>query len=166
MATALLLLLLGAGGGQAQTQLESVVIGYGGGHASSAAGKATVTLQTVAGATAATGGGARLGFWEVYGSLAMTDVLDPPELLNQLFQNAPNPFNPRTTIRFSLATEARTRIEVFDLQGRRVDRLLDEIVPAGEHALVYQPERLASGVYLLKLQAGSFNATSRLVLLK
>jgi hypothetical protein len=96
----------------------------------------------------------------------VSGVMDLPIYQNQLFQNSPNPFNPSTTIRFTLVQGAPTRIEVYDLRGRRVARLLDKSVSAGAHSLVWQPENLASGVYILRLQAGSFNASSRLVLLK
>jgi len=107
-----------------------------------------------------------LGFWAIVGGTIMTDVPDTPSYQNFLFQNSPNPFNPSTSIRFNLQNEEQTRIEIYDLKGRRVAVLLDETVAAGEHSVVFRPENLASGVYLLTLQAGSFRASSRLLLLK
>ena len=163
---ALLVLTMGAGVLQAQTQLKSVVVGYGGGQTASASYQATLTIQSIVGESTTSTAECRLGFWETFTDAFVSGVMGLPTYQNQLFQNSPNPFNPRTTIRFTLDQEARTRIEVYDLRGRRVARLLDETVSAGAHSLVWQPENLASGVYFLRLQAGKFSANSRLVLLK
>jgi hypothetical protein len=163
---ALMVLATGAGVLQAQTQLHNVTVNYGGARSASASYQATLTIQPIVGESASSTEQCRLGFWSGFYDAFVSGVMGMPTYQNQLLQNSPNPFNPRTTIRFTLDQEAPTRIEVFDLRGRRVARLLDEIVSAGAHSLVWQPENLASGVYFLRLQAGSFNATSRLVLLK
>lgn len=163
---ALMVLMLGAGVLHAQTQLKSVVIGFGGGNTTSAAGKISLTVQPVVGMTSSSNARIRLGFWETFIQMFVSDVLVLPSYQNQLFQNAPNPFNPMTTIRFTLAEKAQTRIEVFDLRGRRVATLMDETTAPGEHLVVFQPENLASGVYLLRLQSGSYVATKRILLLK
>jgi len=160
------MVLMRGAGVMAQTQLQSVVVGYGGGRSSSASYQATLTIQSVVGESASASAECRLGFWAGFYEAFVSSAMDLPTYQDQLFQNSPNPFNPRTTIRFTLAQEAQTRIEVFDLRGRRVARLLDETVAAGAHSLVFEPENLASGVYFLRLQAGNYSANSRLVLLK
>ena len=165
---ALVVLMSGAGDLPAQTQMQSHVMGSGGGQAASASNNIVLTMgQTVVGSSMSPNGELDTGFWVAYWYGALSPV--PEDLRtykNQLIQNAPNPFNPMTKIRFSLAEEGRTRIEVFDLQGRRVAQLLDEVVAQGEHSVIFQPQRLASGVYLLRIESGSFCASRRLVLVK
>lgn len=70
-----------------------------------------------------------------------------------LAQNYPNPFNPATTVRFSLPEEALIRLEVFDVLGRRVTVLTNEIWPAGTHTLQWDATGHATGLYLLRLTA-------------
>ncbi len=129
-----------------------------------------ITLgQSVRGRTSAPTGAkaANIGFWEVIGSATTTGVHDePPQVFDHLYGNYPNPFNPSTTVRFSLAVDSNVSLELYDLKGRKVDVLLQEFVEAGAHALVYQPEQLASGVYFVMMRAGSYRASRRLVLTK
>lgn len=111
-----------------------------------------------------------IGFWFLtVGRTASADSLSPvPAVtnLNRLEQNTPNPFNPATTIRFTLANGGRVRLRLFNVKGQKVADLLDQDLAAGEHALVFRPTELASGVYFYQLNAGSFQATRRLLLLK
>jgi len=88
-----------------------------------------------------------------------------------LFQNAPNPFNPKTTIAFSLAEPNDVRLEIYDVAGRRVTTLVDERLSAGEHRVEWNGvgatgDRVASGVYFYKLTAGRENVSRKMVLLK
>jgi hypothetical protein len=78
----------------------------------------------------------------------------------------PNPFNPTTTLRFSLPEAGPVRLQVVDLAGRRVAVLRDGPLAAGFHAVTWQPRALASGVYLARLEAGSRTATTRLLLVE
>jgi len=83
----------------------------------------------------------------------------------------PNPFNPKTTIVYSLAQPNRVRLEIFDLRGRRVRVLLDEPTAAGLHQIDWlgrddQGRTMASGVYFYRLVAGNFQQTKRMTLLK
>ncbi len=76
-----------------------------------------------------------------------------------LRQNAPNPFNPRTEIHFRLDRPGPARVEVFDLQGRRVRLLLDRTLPAGQHNVTWDGRDgggrpVASGSYVFRLVAG------------
>ncbi len=70
-----------------------------------------------------------------------------------LRQNYPNPFNPATTITFFMPRQARARLQVFDLSGREVAGLLDEVKPAGRHSITFSAIELPSGVYFYRLQA-------------
>ena len=90
---------------------------------------------------------------------------------NQLQQNYPNPFNPSTTIAFSLASRERVALVIYDAQGTRVRKLVDEVRNSGEHRIGWDGRSddgtaVASGVYFCRMQAGSFSETRRLVLLR
>jgi hypothetical protein len=101
-----------------------------------------------------------------YGSIV--NVPDPIEVPDHfmLGQNFPNPFNPRTTIRFSLPYETHVRVEVFDLLGRKVRTLLDEKLPRGTHSLVWDASQQASGVYYYRLQTNEAVLTRAMLLQK
>lgn len=80
--------------------------------------------------------------------------------------NYPNPFNPGTTISFTLPEGSRVRLEVFNILGQQVDLLIDEHLEAGVHSTVWDGSRVSSGFYLYRLQAGEFTATRKMLLLK
>ena len=84
----------------------------------------------------------------------------------RLNQNYPNPFNPSTTITYAIPDQTDVRLEVYNINGQRVAVLVDEVQQAGEHRVPFDASGLASGVYLYRLQAGSFTKTERMVLLK
>ena len=90
----------------------------------------------------------------------------------RLEPNFPNPFNPQTTIAFTLPTSAPVSLRVFDLSGQLVRELIaGETRDAGRHEVVWfgrddQGRALASGTYLYRLQAGEYAETRRAVLLK
>ena len=68
-----------------------------------------------------------------------------------LHQNFPNPFNPRTVVSFTLSAASPVRLDVLDLQGRRVAKLVDQTMPAGPHAVTFDGENLPSGMYIARL---------------
>jgi hypothetical protein len=84
----------------------------------------------------------------------------------ELLQNYPNPFNATTTIPFSIARSARVQLIVYDILGRKVTTLADEIMSAGAHARVFDGSAFASGVYLYRLEAGDELKMGKMVLLK
>ncbi len=83
-----------------------------------------------------------------------------------LSQNHPNPFNPQTQIRFALPEARLVSLVVYDVTGREMARLVEGIVKAGYHEVVFDGARLPSGVYLYRLQAGAFVETKRMALIK
>jgi len=85
-----------------------------------------------------------------------------------LDQNFPNPFNPRTTIRYSLPTATPVRLVIYDILGREVRVLVNQVQDAGRYAVDVDGDVLgASGVYLYTLQAtGGFVQTRRLLYVK
>ncbi len=84
----------------------------------------------------------------------------------RLNQNYPNPFNPSTTITYTIPEQSDVRLDVININGQRVATLVDENQHAGEHRVNFDASGLASGVYLYRLQAGSFTKTERMVLVK
>ena len=84
----------------------------------------------------------------------------------RLHQNYPNPFNPNTTIMFDISGQALVTLKVFDVLGREVSTLVNEEMKMGSYARVLHGDNLASGVYLYRLQAGTFTETKKLLLLR
>jgi len=79
---------------------------------------------------------------------------------------SPNPFNSTTQIEFTLPTTQRVSLRLYDVLGREVAVLVDEIQTAGAHRLMFDASRLPSGVYLCRLEAGEMMQTRKIVLLK
>jgi hypothetical protein len=83
-----------------------------------------------------------------------------------LLTNYPNPFNPRTTIKYELPKASDVRLAVYDLLGREVSVLVNEGKDAGVHEVRFDGSGLASGVYFYKLTAGSNVKTRKLIVSK
>ncbi len=101
----------------------------------------------------------------------VTATPDIPAARTALLGNHPNPFNPKTTIRFQLARSGEVRLDIFDASGRLVRHLTRETMDAGPHAVQWdgrsdEGETVASGVYHYRLQAGNDVVSDRMVLLK
>jgi hypothetical protein len=101
-----------------------------------------------------------------------TNAISTPALPLALCQNRPNPFNPSTTISFSLPGESAVRLEVYDVSGRLVARLLDgEKRGAGPHDVEWNGRdasgrAAASGIYVYRLVAGKETISRKMVLLR
>lgn len=101
------------------------------------------------------------------GNLTTTDAVDeqtPDRFV--LSQNYPNPFNPRTTIAFSLPQAQFVKLAVYDLTGRLVKTLVNGYTAAGTHHATFDASDLASGVYVYRLEAGSYQQTNKMALVK
>jgi len=83
-----------------------------------------------------------------------------------VYQNAPNPFNRSTAIAFALPQAMHVTIDVYSLLGERVASVLSEDLPAGTYRTNWDATNIASGVYLYRLQAGSFRETRKLVVMR
>ncbi|NOZ08091.1 MAG: T9SS type A sorting domain-containing protein [FCB group bacterium] len=78
----------------------------------------------------------------------------------------PNPFNPVTTIGFSLPTDTYTEILVYDIMGRKITKLVSGNVSAGFHEISWDARSASSGTYLIKMTAGNFSDTKTVQLIK
>jgi 5-hydroxyisourate hydrolase-like protein (transthyretin family) len=83
-----------------------------------------------------------------------------------LSQNYPNPFNPSTNISYTLKNSGKARLSVYDLLGREVAVLANEIQAAGQHEVKFLANGLSSGIYFYKLQAVNGVITKKMMLLK
>ncbi|NLT50511.1 MAG: T9SS type A sorting domain-containing protein [Ignavibacteria bacterium] len=91
----------------------------------------------------------------------------------ELLQNFPNPFNPVTTIKYSIPNNSletlhatSVQLKVYNLLGQKVATLVNQQQPAGHYKVKFDASSLASGVYIYQLTAGSLNAVKTLMLLK
>jgi hypothetical protein len=80
--------------------------------------------------------------------------------------NYPNPFNPSTSLQYGLGKAGHVRLDVYNVKGQLVERVVDEWQPAGTHQRSFDASHLAGGVYLYRLTSGTYTATGRMVLLK
>ncbi|NLT50931.1 MAG: T9SS type A sorting domain-containing protein, partial [Ignavibacteria bacterium] len=84
----------------------------------------------------------------------------------ELAQNFPNPFNPSTMISFQLPINGYVTLKIYDLLGQEIATLVNEQKSAGKYEVKFDASDLASGVYIYRIQAGEFNASKKLILLK
>lgn len=101
--------------------------------------------------------------------LGLSEVRSQPKLPTQmsLWQNYPNPFNPTTTIRYALPQRGRVTITVYNMLGQKVAELArGKDIEAGYHEVTFDGSNLASGVYLCRMQAGSFVGVRKLLLMR
>lgn len=88
-----------------------------------------------------------------------------------LHANAPNPFNPTTSIRFDLPQAGQVRLEIFDVLGQQIRVLVAQALPAGGHQFIWDGRdhsgrQVGSGMYLYRLEVGAFTQVRRMLLLK
>ncbi len=100
------------------------------------------------------------------------DVLNGIENTNELpkeyalMQNYPNPFNPTTLIKYDLPKAGLVTLKVYDLLGREVATLINGNQAAGKYSVQFNASKLASGVYIYRIQSNNFSAVKKLMLLK
>ena len=84
----------------------------------------------------------------------------------ELSQNYPNPFNPSTTIKFSLPEAGNVKLTIYNILGQEVRTLVNETKESGVYTINFNADDLDSGVYIYKLQYGSFVQTRKMILIK
>ena len=88
-----------------------------------------------------------------------------------LSANYPNPFNPETTISYTLPEASKVKITIYNLLGQHVKTLMNEFKPVGDYSVQWDGkndagEKLTSGVYIYRMQAGSFVESKKLMMMK
>jgi hypothetical protein len=89
----------------------------------------------------------------------------------KLHQNFPNPFNPTTTIEFSIQNDSKVDLTIYNIKGQKVKMLVNEILPAGEHSVVWDGidsngSRVSSGIYFYKLKSCKYEKIKKMILIK
>jgi len=83
-----------------------------------------------------------------------------------LDQNYPNPFNPTTTISYHLPVTGHINLKVFDMRGREVASLVNEVKSPGMHSFLWHADKFPSGIYFYRLTAGRISLARKMILLK
>ena len=92
-------------------------------------------------------------------------------LVTSLKGNYPNPFNPETTISYSVKDNSPVSIDIFNVKGQKVRRLVNEVKNAGNHTVIWNGtddngRAVSSGVYYFKMNAGKFSSTKKMIMMK
>ncbi|MBX7042892.1 MAG: T9SS type A sorting domain-containing protein [Ignavibacteria bacterium] len=105
------------------------------------------------------------GNYEYFGLQNEVEIGVPQKF--ELSQNFPNPFNPSTKITFAIPADARVTLEIYDMSGRLVSRLLNnELKTANYYTVDFNASNLSSGMYFYSLRSGSFSDTKKMLLVK
>jgi hypothetical protein len=83
-----------------------------------------------------------------------------------LFQNYPNPFNPSTTIRFTIPSDGLVQLQVYDILGREIATLVNEYRHKGKYEVKFDTGKLSSGIYIYRINCGTFTKSRLMVLQK
>ncbi|MAT58706.1 MAG: hypothetical protein CMF23_12110 [Ignavibacteriae bacterium] len=94
------------------------------------------------------------------------DYLNNIPINFSLSQNYPNPFNPTTSIEYSVPSSEYVSLKVYDILGNEVAQLVNESKNAGKYEVKFDASNLTSGIYIYKIQAGSFNQVRKMMLIK
>jgi hypothetical protein len=97
--------------------------------------------------------------------VGIDDVADVPSKFS-LAQNYPNPFNAQTRIEYSLASPSQVTLEIYDILGRKLETLVNEIQQPGSQSVIWDAEDMPSGIYFYRIQAGDFVETLKMNLMK
>ena len=84
----------------------------------------------------------------------------------QLHQPFPNPFNPTTSISFSIPEQSQTSLKVYDIKGNLISTLLNQTMNVGHHQIEWNGENLSSGPYFIRINSGEFSDVKKVVLVK
>ncbi len=83
-----------------------------------------------------------------------------------LSQNFPNPFNPKSVIKYQISKSSFVSLKIYNVNGKEVSSIVNETLPPGEYETTFDGSNLPSGVYFYKLSAGDFTDTKKMVLIK
>jgi hypothetical protein len=167
--SSVLLLFLFSGILTAQNQIPFSVISSGGERQSNANYVITGTLgQVNVDQSTTTSFKLQSGFWYLYYQDVIVNVEEEDllPLTYKLEQNYPNPFNPSTIIKFAVPERTRVQIKVYDILGGEITTLVNEELEAGWYEKTFDASTLSTGVYIYRIQAGSYVNTKKMLLIK
>ena len=81
-------------------------------------------------------------------------------------QNSPNPFNPTTTITFTIPESGNVTVNIFNVAGQKIDTIVSEYMNAGNHSIVWDGSGFSAGVYFYSVTSGSYLKTMKMTLIK
>ncbi len=108
----------------------------------------------------------RLKQIDIDGSFEYSDIVEvslDSSTEFKLLQNYPNPFNPSTTISYALPYDSKVRVEIFNMLGQRVDVITNQLESAGLHSTLWDAGHLASGIYIITINATTVNSGTNFV---
>jgi len=123
-------------------------------------------------------------YWDIDGSInngypylanPLTEIYDEEIIeiteVSKLIGNHPNPFNPSTTISFSIQNNSNIELSIYNIKGQKVKQLVRDQFSAGEQSVVWDgrdenSKSVSSGIYFFKLNAGDFEKTKKMILIK
>jgi hypothetical protein len=149
-----------------QNHIQRQVIASGGGQVKSGVLSLTGTVgQPVVGRTGDSGHRMKAGFWcmPVVSPINAVPIAGEQSVEFQLEQNFPNPFNPATTIAFSVRESCRVVLNIHDLLGRIVATPVERRFEAGSYSIPFDASHLPSGVYMARIRMGGFTAVEKMV---
>ncbi len=113
-------------------------------------------------------GGVAYTFYPLSGITNVDEDQNTDIIVNNfvLYQNYPNPFNPVTTIRWDVPVASYQKLKIYDILGNEVATLVDEYREAGRYEVNFDASGLSSGVYIYKLESGTFIKAKQMILLK
>ncbi|MCK4330598.1 T9SS type A sorting domain-containing protein [candidate division WOR-3 bacterium] len=133
--------------------------------------------QSVIGKCEGTSYKASLGFWSPWtkgGAVGVEEEFTEPNEFPQVFslsQNYPNPMGYRTTIKYSLPKSSRVELKVYNIYGQLIKTLVNELQKAGYYTVGWNgrdnaSKEVSNGIYLYRLEAGSYTETRKMILIK
>lgn len=158
-------------GAHAGLELEANVVSSGGRVIASSSYQLNGSIgQSAAGSTSGLSFAMDVGYWRNYAA-GISAAPEIPGYIWSLNQNHPNPFNPITTISFSLSAGSRVRLEVYSVSGQRIRSLINEDRSAGSHEVLWDGRdatgrMVASGTYFARLVSDEGTLTKKMMLVK
>lgn len=105
----------------------------------------------------------------LFSELSLVDVNSTEyskQLTYELKNNYPNPFNPTTTIYYSISNEGQISLEVYDILGNKIAVLENAYKPAGQYSILFDGSQFTSGIYYYTIKSGDFRETKKMLLVK
>jgi Secretion system C-terminal sorting domain len=106
-----------------------------------------------------------LGIWAIERTTGVNDQVNVAASF-QLYQNYPNPFNPSTTIKYSINEKGYVKLAVYDLMGREISSLVNEVKTPGQYSVRFNGDKFSSGVYFYRLTVNNNSLVKKLLFLK